>query len=325
MKISYIILPYDDPTYLQRCLKSIRRQTDHEYEIIVSEDEGQKYDSDYLKDSVASADGDFILFTDITTVVNVSLSDRVFERSPDKADIIFSGLRHRVGNRYVPVLSAGDLYNNIYMDICWFFFSKDFLKENPEMLTLPKKDIHPYIDIFLLKGNKLLFDDSISLFGDTKKEDKLYFDKNLYLSVFDLICEKKLAESDIRILSNYIDNLVYIIDAEDEEYDKNEAFHTLQYIGEKTEKNNIFRTLFSNKVGCGNDVLSSIDVSGYIYCKKNDLFDLMKKEPSDITTEIPKDEFCNLVNNHLLTQQITEEYSRFKNAVESLLGKNLNL
>lgn len=259
MKVSYIIMPFEDSTYLIRCVNSLYRQLGENYEVILAENVFDENIVDFLSqipqiklisenprtngEKLAEAftlicdDSNYVQFIDVTTVVSPILTNAIL--SSEESDVILTSLAVHTGDSFAAV--QADILNLIKNPKSLICEQVCFRVEAVKKLISGDFDFYSVLLLKIIENASFGIVDEICMYVDNKAENdaKVSISSEITSECIDNIYNLRNADMRIAVAGVLID-----IFLEDEDYS------SLRELGRKCENDLLLEKLFKAKTFC---------------------------------------------------------------------------
>lgn len=282
MKVSYIIMPFENAEYLIRCVNSLYRQLGEDYEVILAENEldeksieflnekpqvkriseTPKAEEEKLSEAVSLLSGDcvYVQLLDVNTVISPVMTKSVL--TCGEFDLIVPAIAIRNSDKFV--LDEPKISNVIKnLENCTierFCLKKEAAEE------LINKNIN-LVSFVLLKCVEnasfgIVADVCMYVEEQTEKDRKSFIDTSVISEIICGINKVENAEIRFRTADTLIGMLV-----------ENDTYSGLRELAGKCTNDLLLSRLFEERLGCSTDDFVKLDDTGYSLYKalvKND-------------------------------------------------------
>lgn len=275
MKVSYIIIPFENAEYLIRCVNSLYRQLGEDYEVIFAENELDENSIEFLNEKprvkrisgspqtveeklleaaeLISGDSDYVQLIDVNTVVSPICTKAII--ACEKSDLIVPAAAIKKGDGFVadaPKLPALEKKYDKYSPQRFCFgrglFERflDEVVENEELFPL-------FLLSVFVENRAVNFIDDVCMYADefaptAYSDDDLKTVKARCTAFFDILPKINNPEVQVEVIGQYMANVSKFLADEDLEIRRN-AFYVLHDICENIQDNFLFKRYFESKIG----------------------------------------------------------------------------
>ncbi|MCM1063624.1 MAG: hypothetical protein NC420_03965 [Eubacterium sp.] len=292
MKICYIITPFENTDYLIRCINSLYRQLDNNFDVILAEndfaeknDELQEFlsekkqvirisdkpksNEDKLNEAIKllPEDSDYVMLIDVNTVI-APIAARAISNC-EKSDMIIPAAAIRCGDEFLlDNPDSLDLINNIEnyspYNVCFgrkLFagFSADYLQnqKNFSFFILGKYLENPIINTIkdvCIYTEKYIWE-----------EERAGIERLLTIQtrIVDSLDDIKNVKVKYAVIDKIIDNILEFLQIDVKNEDKISAFTVLQNLCRRYNDLVLFNKIVEHKTGCKTEEIISFNLDEY--------------------------------------------------------------
>lgn len=275
MKVSYIIMPFENAEYLIRCVNSLYRQLGEDYEVILAENELDEKSIDFLNEKpqvkrisetpqtaedkllgaieLISGDSDYVQLLDVNTVVSPICTKAIV--ACEKSDLIVSAAAIKRDNEFIldkPELLTFENNYDKYVPQR-FCFGRDLFERFSDEIIQSTGAFSLFLLSAFAEDRAINFTDDVCMYADgfasdDRTDDDLETVKEHCAASFDLFPNIESVQVKIKIVGEFTEKISKFMVDEDVKV-RQEAFYALQDICENIQDNFLFKRYFESKIG----------------------------------------------------------------------------
>lgn len=275
MKVSYIIMPFENAEYLIRCVNSLYRQLGEDYEVIIAENGLDEKSVEFLNEKpqvkrisetpqtaeeklseateLISGDSDYVQLLDVNTIVSPICTKAII--ACEESDLIVPAAAVKKGDGFVvdtPELSALEKKYNKYSPQR-FCFGREFFSRFTDEIICDAGDFSLFLLSVFAKKCVINFIDDVCMYAngfasDDRTDDDLETVKAHCAVAFNLFSDIENVEVKVGIIEDYTNKFSEFL-ADEDVGNRQNAFYALQDICENVQDVFLFKRYFEGKIG----------------------------------------------------------------------------
>lgn len=288
MKLSYIITPFENGDYLVRCINSLKRQIECDYEIILSEtgfgeneekvrkylelhpevkcfEESSGIDTKHakLEQALNEAVGDYIVFLDVNTVTAPCAGRSILKAA--SGDMVLADVFVREKDKYITAIPDDKAVDTDALDWKWICYRREFALEHKKELFSDRDRMVSLFDIELCRKNITKAEEACFYCENRAEEKKeiAALDRDIFCELANAVCELPITCEKIQLHLKYLKKLKEIMNSTEDESLAEDAYGLICYFGEKSAEISVLRRLFEDRFAIRPEEMKELSAEAY--------------------------------------------------------------